>query len=88
MTARRPTHLSIEQCAEIADVCIAAHRPELISAFIRHGTRPEDVRQLVARPTSCATQFNAEKQNMQVSKEAAVERFSFASLSGEAEIAQ
>jgi hypothetical protein len=88
MTARRSTHLSIEQCAEIADVCIAAHRPELISAFIRDGTLPGDVRQLVARPTTCATQFTAEQQNMQVSKETGVERFSFASLSGEAEIAQ
>ena len=74
MTARQSTHLSAEQCAEIADVCIAARQPRLISGFIRDGTRPEDVRQLLA------------KLNIQASEAAAAGRFSFASLSGEAEI--
>jgi len=86
MTARRFTHLSVEQCAEIADVCIAARQQELISAFIRDGTDPEYVRQLLAKPTTCAAKFKAEQLNTQTSEAATAERFSFASLSGEAEI--
>jgi hypothetical protein len=31
------THLDAEMCAAIADLCVAARRPELISAFIRDG---------------------------------------------------
>jgi len=86
MTARRFTHLNVEQCAEIADACIAARQHELISSFIRSGTPPENVRQLLAKPTTCAAQFNAKRLHMQASKAPATERFSFASLSGEAEI--
>jgi hypothetical protein len=74
MTTRRSTRLSVEQCAEIADVCIAARHPGLISTFIRDGTCPKDVRQLLA------------KLNMQGSEAVSAERFSFASLSGEEEI--
>jgi hypothetical protein len=86
MAARRSTHLSIGQCAEIADVCTAARQPELISAFIRDGICPEDVRQMLAKPTTCSAQFNAKPLNMQALEEAAAERFCFASLAGEAEI--
>jgi len=86
MTARRFAHLSVEQCAEIADMCNAARRQELISAFIRDGAHPEYVRELLAEPTTCAAKFNAEQLNTQRSEAAAAERFSFASLSGEAEI--
>lgn len=86
MTARQTTHLSVEQCAEIADLCIASRQPELISAFIRDGTRPEDVRQLLAKPTTCRARFNVEHPNMQTLDQAAPDRFCFASLSGETEI--
>jgi len=86
MTERRPTHLSVEQCAEIADVCNAARQHEFISAFIRDDTHPEDVRRLLAKPTTYAAPFNAEQLNMQALGAAAAERFCFASLSGEAEI--
>jgi len=78
--------LSVEQCAEIADVCNAARQHELISAFIRDDTHPEDVRRLLAKPTTCAVQFNAEQLNMQALEAASAERFCFASLSGDVQI--
>jgi hypothetical protein len=83
MTAGRFAHSTVEQCAEIADVCVSARQPELISALMLDGTRPEDVRQLLAKPTICAAQFDAEQLNPQALEEA--ECFSFASLSGEVE---
>jgi hypothetical protein len=86
MTERQFPDLTVEQCAEIADVCVAARRSELISAFIRDGTHPEDVRQLLAKQVTFDRSSNAEQLNRQALEEAAVKRFSFASLSGEAEI--
>jgi hypothetical protein len=86
MTARRFTHLTVEQCAEMADVCVAARRPELISAFIRCGAHPEDARRLLAAPTTNAEPFNPEQLNPQSLEKLVAERFSFASLSGEREI--
>jgi hypothetical protein len=86
MTARRFTHLTVEQCAEMADMCVAASRPELISAFIRYGTHPEDARRLLAKPTAYTEPFNPGQHNAERSEEAVAGRFSFASLSGEAEI--
>jgi len=86
MTARRFTYLSVEQCAAIADLCVAARRPELISALIRNGIHPDDARRLLTKPTTYAAPFNAEQLNPQALEEAFAERFSFASLNGEPEI--
>jgi hypothetical protein len=86
MPARRFTHLTVEQCAEMADVCVAASRPELISGFIRCGTHPEEARRLLAKPTTYAEPSNPEQLNPQALEEAVAKRFSFASLSGEGEI--
>jgi hypothetical protein len=86
MTAKRFTHLTVEQCAEMADMCVAASRPELISAFIRYGTHPEDARRLLAKPATYTEPFNAKQLNLERSDESVAERFSFPSLSGEAEI--
>ena len=86
MTEPAPTHLSVAQCAEIADVCNAARKHELISTFIRNNTHPEYVRRLLAKPAPCAAQINAEQLDMQALESAHVEQFCFASLSGEAEI--
>lgn len=86
MTARRFTHLTVEQCAEMADLCIAARRPELISAFIRYGTHPEDARRLLAKPTTHAELLKPEQLKPRALEEPVAEHFSFASLSGEGEI--
>jgi len=86
MTARRFAYLNVEQCAAIADVCVAARRPELISTLIRHGIHPDDARRLLTKPTTCAAPFNAEQLNPQALEEDSAERFSFASLNGEREI--
>jgi hypothetical protein len=86
MTARQFTRLTAEQCAEMADVRIAACRPELISGFIRDGTHPADARQLLAKPTTNAEPLNSEQLNPLALEELVAERFTFASLSGEREI--
>jgi len=86
MIARRFTRLTVEQCAEIADMCIAARRPEFISAFIRHGTHPKDAQCVLTKPSPYTEPFNPKQLNPEQSEEAVTERFSFASLSGEAEI--
>lgn len=75
MATRQSAHLSVEQCAEIADLRTAARQPELISAFICEGICPEDVRHLLAKPTTASAKYNAEQLNIQVLEEAAAERF-------------
>jgi hypothetical protein len=48
------THLDAEMCAQIADVCVTAGRPELISAYIREGIHPREVKRLLAKPAISA----------------------------------
>jgi len=66
---------------------MAARQHKFISAFLRDGTRPEDVRQLLAKPTTYAAQSNPEHLSCRRWKQLP-ERFNLASRSGEAEITQ
>jgi hypothetical protein len=71
------THLDAEMCAQIADLCCAAGRPELTSGFIRDHVHPMEVRKrLQQKPAASAAPFDtAGRLDSPALEAAAAERF-------------